>query len=95
MLIFQILVVVVTLIIGRILFHSFVRKDPYFVLFLRYGGYIGFTILSHFYLGNFWTWIWIIGLPLLGLLVHFIFIRIKGFHFLKPGEKYDKYRGWK
>ncbi len=95
MLILQILAALSILLLGRFFFFSFVRKDPLYVFILRYGGFIGITVLSHYYLGNFWTWAWIIGLPLLGLLVHFIFVRIKGFHFLKPGEKYDNYSGWK
>ncbi|MFS0820726.1 hypothetical protein [Bacillus sp. 1P02SD] len=82
MLFLQIFVVLSILLLGRLLFYSFVRKDPLYVLILRYGGFIGITVISHFYLGSFWTWTWIIVLPLIGLLVHFIFIRIKGFKFL-------------
>ncbi|MDQ0231687.1 hypothetical protein [Metabacillus malikii] len=95
MLYVQIIVSACVLLIGRLMFYQFVRKDPWYVLALRYCGYIGLTIISNLFIGVFWTWIWIIGLPLVGLVSHFIFIKVKGFHFLKPGEEYDKYRGWK
>ncbi len=95
MLFIQLLVATCILGIGRFLFYSFVRRDHLFVFLLRYGGFLGITAMLHFYLGNTWTWIWIVGLPLLGLIMHTIFVKSKGFRFLKPGKEYDEYRGWK
>lgn len=89
MLIIQLSSAVCILLFGRLFFHSFVKNDSFIIILLRYGGFIGITILSHYYLGNFWTWTWIIGLPLLGLVVHFIFIHIRGFSFFKPVKKHE------
>ncbi|WP_026674816.1 hypothetical protein [Alkalihalobacterium bogoriense] len=87
--------VVIALLIGRRIFYSFVRKDPLFIQISRYVGFIGITLLFHIFLGPIWTWFWIIGFPLIGLLIHYIFVKVKGFSFINPGEDYDKYRGWK
>ncbi|GGE63672.1 hypothetical protein [Priestia taiwanensis] len=95
MLTIQVLVAIVLLVIGRIAFYSFVRKDPWYVLVIRYGGFIGIVVLVHNYMGVMWAWIWIFGFPLLGLAFHFIYTKKKGFNSLKACDKYDEYRGWK
>ncbi|RXZ79603.1 hypothetical protein EBB07_22245 [Paenibacillaceae bacterium] len=72
--------------IGRYLFYSFVRKDVFWIVALRYGGFLGITVISHYTLGSAWTFGWLVGFPLLGLLVHYLFIKKHGFRFFKPGD---------
>lgn len=57
MLLIQLFSAVCILLFGRLFFRSFVNNDLVIIPVLRYGGFIGITILSHYYLGNFWTWI--------------------------------------
>ncbi|WP_010277836.1 hypothetical protein [Paenibacillus senegalensis] len=80
----QAVAALVILLIGRILFYSHVKNDTLWILALRYGGFIGITILANLYLGALLTWTLLLMIPLCGLWVHNRSVRKHG------NEKHDR-----
>jgi hypothetical protein len=92
----EIVVAAVVVGLGQALFSRFEVKTHPLRLLARWLLYFTIAAVLAHKVGEPWSWLWTLGLPLLGFTVHAVWCRRHGIRVLapEPKERYYKLRGW-
>lgn len=92
----EMLVAGLVVLAGQRVFGRFERGTARLRLALRWALYLSGAVLLARRPGAPWSWLWILGLPALGIAIHVAWCRRHGIDALRaePREKYYRLRGW-
>ncbi|HZR22299.1 MAG TPA: hypothetical protein VFA59_01850 [Vicinamibacterales bacterium] len=82
--------------VGTILFGHFEERTAKWRRMLKFFVIVGGTALLDRFAGRGWAWAFILGGLMLGLTVHFVYLRRHGINpwTAEPRDKYYALRGW-